>query len=43
MSVGELKQQLQGAPDNFEVTIVMHNAVEALWRSIDSMRTGCRG
>jgi len=43
MNVGELKKRLQGVPDNYEVTIVMDNAVEALWRSIDSMRIGWRG
>jgi hypothetical protein len=43
MNVGELKQILKNVPDDYDVTIVMHNAVEAFWRSLDEMRTGWRG
>jgi hypothetical protein len=43
MNVGELKELLRGIPDDYDVTIVMNNSVEALWRSIDEMRTGWRG
>ena len=43
MTVGKLKQLLEGVPDNYEVTIVMYNAVESFWRWLDRMRTGWRG
>ena len=43
MTVAELKKLLENVPDNYDVTILVENCVEAVWHDIDEKRNGFRG